>query len=733
MKCGDCLNRSGNMTARSQITSDILKLLQYSEYFEDSCKIILEKLTIFSDVDVAVITVFDEDDSSATQYEWSHGMTKLSTVDVDIHEWQAQYPMISERLFNFGTVYCDKLGSTAKCAEELKIYGFPASFFYAVRNDDRTRAFLGIFSFDTERIWDNEVIALLCDMAQVMSVLIYNKEAREKLSQSNRIFQTVLDNIDSFVFVTDIYNDEIIFANQKFIDNFGGAVVGTQARHILDYTSKCTVSGELSENHLHEASTFDFYCTATNQWFDITEICIRWNDERIVRLTTLNDISDKVEYERVIEKQAFFDHLTGLPNRRRLEQDFNTFSDQSRLAGRDSYLLFFDLDNFKNINDSLGHQYGDVLLMQISDYLKSLNSYGAVAYRFGGDEFLVILPHFAAVDIDTFIALMLAKFRTEWLLNDMLYFCTISMGSVAFPHDAVSLNELLRYVDMAVYQVKKSGKDGCFKYNKTIGDSVSRRIELERNLHNDIANDFRNFRVFYQPIINAETRQLEGCEALMRWTCDNLGSIPPSEFIPMAESLGYINQLGDFVLRTATAQCKKWYDMGRSIRMNINLSIGQLVEVDFLERLTDIMKNSGVPYENIVLEVTESLAINDMKKMSELLRRINNLGIKIALDDFGTGYSSLNCLKEMPLSTVKIDKSFIDDIADNPSTAVFVKTIINLSHDLSMRVCAEGVEYDSQYQVLRSLDTDVIQGYLFGKPISAEEFEIQFDFSGQPA
>ncbi|MFT3950923.1 MAG: bifunctional diguanylate cyclase/phosphodiesterase [Oscillospiraceae bacterium] len=717
------MNRSGNIAARSQITSDILKLLQYSAYFEDSCKIILEKITNFSEVDVAFINIFDGD--SGVQYEWNSNLTKLCTVETDISEFAHNYPNIIARMENFGTVYRDKLGATRGCEEEITRFGFPGMFMYAVRNDAVNRAYIGVLSLDPEKVWDNDVIALVCDMAQIISVLIYNKEVNDKLSQSNRLFKSVLDNIDSYVFVSDPATKEIIFANQKFDDNFGGATIGKAADAVVGIYSDNYDDDHTSANG---AVTFDYYCKNTGQWFDISEVLIMWDVDKPMRLTTLNDISDKIEYEKVIEKQAFFDHLTELPNRRRLEKDFTELFEQSKNAHSDSHILYFDLDNFKNVNDSLGHHYGDELLIVIADYLRSLRTYGAIAYRFGGDEFLVILPHYAKIGIDRFIDMLLEQFRSEWTIHDNQYFCTISMGVVSFPKDGKSLNDLLKFADMAVYQVKKNGRDGCFKYNRQIGDSVSRRIELERCIHIDIAGGFKNFSVNYQPIINTITRELEGCEALLRWKTDAFGNIPPSEFIPMAEGLGYINRLGDFVIRQASEQLKKWCDMGKNLKMNINLSIGQLVEVDFMERLTQIINEVGAPFENIVLEVTESLAINDMKKMSELLRRINSLGIKIALDDFGTGYSSLNCLKEMPLNTIKIDKSFIDDIAENPSTVVFVKTIINLSHDLEMRVCAEGVEYKEQYEVLRSLDTDVIQGYLFGRPINAEEFESRCDF-----
>ena len=245
-------------------------------------------------------------------------------------------------------------------------------------------------------------------------------------------------------------------------------------------------------------------------------------------------------------------------------------------------------------------------------------------------------------------------------------------------------------------------------------------------MHKDITNGFAHFTAYYQPIFSSSEKKLVGCEALMRWNPPEFGQVSPAEFIPMAERLGYINLLGENMIRIAGRQCKKWADAGLDLRMNINLSVGQIIEPDFLDKIDTLFDETGAPPEKICFEVTESLAIHDMEKMKELLKHITDKGVKIALDDFGTGYSSLNCIKEMPLNTIKIDKSFIDDIAKNPDTAVFVKMIVNLSHDLHIAVCAEGVEEQVQFDILRDLETDVIQGYYFGRPMPSDKFEEKF-------
>jgi EAL domain-containing protein (putative c-di-GMP-specific phosphodiesterase class I) len=330
-------------------------------------------------------------------------------------------------------------------------------------------------------------------------------------------------------------------------------------------------------------------------------------------------------------------------------------------------------------------------------------------------------------EINTIVDTLFNRFREKWEIIDTTYYCTMSMGIAKFPYDGINLFEILKKVDMAMYNAKKQGKNRAMYYKSKIGFDSIRNIELERYLRESVSNSCNGFMVYYQPIVNAKTKEIEGAEALLRWQCEHLGMISPAEFIPLSENLGFIIQLGEFVLKKACMQCKKMIDKGMTdFKISINLSVYQIYEPDFVDKVKEIIESSQVPYSNITFEVTESLAINDFKVTREILQKLSELGVSISLDDFGTGYSSLNNIKEMPLNTIKIDKSFIDDLIHDSSTEVFVKTIIALAHALDMKVCAEGVEEEMQYKRLVDLKTDMIQGFLFGKPISAEEFEEKF-------
>lgn len=715
-------NLESKITARSELTSDVLKLLQYSSFFENSCKIILEKLSAFAGTPVASIAVVSGE--TLTSYEYTAQEEKLFSFKNKLSESRDGLPAISDNLRLSGIAYRDVNSCSRGCYQDFDKMGWTAALVHAVKIDGRISAFIILCDDNKEREWSNDVIAAVCDFGKVVSGLFQSKTTQEELERTNLTFKTVVDNIDSYVYVTETKSGKIIFTNEKLRSMFNENIIGKLPGELFgeDFAN-------LHRQYSQKGEAFEFFFEKTKQWFDVSVSLISWVNNESVRLTTLNDISDKVEYERRIETQIYYDLLTGLPNRRHLEKDFNGFVESSREAGKSSYVLFIDLDDFKNINDAKGHSYGDLHLKEVANLLRSYEKTGVVPYRFGGDEFIMIVPANCEVDADSILESLKVQFNQEWDVNGNTYYCTASIGVAEFPKEDDNYTEVMKRVDMALLYAKKNGKNNISTYQSGIGNEILRKIEIKRSLRNDISNGFKNFEVHYQPIINSDTQKLEGCEALLRWSCDALGRVSPGEFIPIAEENGYISDLGEFVLRQASTQCKKWIDEGFDIKVNVNLSVGQLSEPNFLEKIKKVLQETEAPYTNLTLEVTESMAMNDIKKMKELLGNIADLGICIALDDFGTGYSSLNCLKEMPLSTIKIDKTFIDDIVGNPYTAMFVKTIVNLSHDLKMRVCAEGVEEKEQFELLKGLKTDVIQGFYFGRPISSQEFEEKFLYS----
>ena len=278
-----------------------------------------------------------------------------------------------------------------------------------------------------------------------------------------------------------------------------------------------------------------------------------------------------------------------------------------------------------------------------------------------------------------------------------------------------------------MYEAKKSGKNRVARYNEGINSASGRRLDMEKNMRDATVDGYKEFEVYYQPIIDVQDGvACAGAEALIRWNSAKLGFIPPAEFIPLAEYLGLINPIGNYVLKEACACCRKWNDAGYPYKVNVNLSVVQLLQADVVEVVEKVIKETGIEPRYLTLEVTESLAINDMERMKKILDSIKALGVKIALDDFGTGYSSLNHIREIPFDMIKVDQSFVKELADDAYSQSFVKMVAELAETLGVNICVEGIETEAQYQVVRNMKVKYIQGYYFDRPMKCEDFEAKY-------
>jgi len=440
-------------------------------------------------------------------------------------------------------------------------------------------------------------------------------------------------------------------------------------------------------------------------------------------------VTDKKLYQQKIERQANNDFLTGLYNRMRCEQDLERYIRQTKEFGGEGALLYIDLDDFKHINDGLGHQYGDVLLKNISGSLQRIPGVENNCYRMGGDEFIIILAHHHMAMLQQILDEIKALFTRPWMLKGTDYYCTMSMGVVRFPADGDTVEELIKKADIALYAAKCAGKNRIEFYDDNVESTSYKRLDLEKNMRNATRNAFSEFEVYFQPIVNItkEGNPCAGAEALIRWNSGELGLIPPADFIPLAEYLGLINPIGEFVLREACIHCKYWNDMGHpEYKVNVNLSVVQLLQNDIVERIARVIEETRITPQNLTLEVTESLAVNDMSRMKRILADIRHLGVRVALDDFGTGYSSLNHIREMPIDVIKIDRCFIIDIGKDDFSNAFVKMVGELATAIHVNVCVEGVETKEQLDALVGSKVQLIQGFYFGKPMKAEMFERQY-------
>ena len=430
----------------------------------------------------------------------------------------------------------------------------------------------------------------------------------------------------------------------------------------------------------------------------------------------VRDITERTYAEEQIKHLAYHDALTNLPNRLLFKDRLtvalsHAHREQSRLA-----VLFLDLDRFKVINDSLGHNIGDQLLQAVAARVQTCVRDSDTVARLGGDEFTVLLPRLQRSDDAAPVAeKIIEAIRHPFQIEGREFFTTTSIGISLFPEDGTDAESLIKNADTAMYQAKEVGRDNYQLFNANVNAKALQRIAIEHGLRRALSN--QEFQVHYQPIFDLRSGRVTGTEALLRWTHQEMGSIPPATFIPLAEATGAMIPIGTWALREACIQAKAWHDMGhRTLTLAVNLSVTQLQQPDLVQRVREILAETQLPARMLELEITESSAMISPEQSVRTLYDLKKLGLRISLDDFGTGHSSLSYLKRFPIDTLKIDQSFVRDIISDPDTAAIVQAIIAMAHSLRLKVIAEGVEFTEQANFLRMHGCDQMQGYLIKPP-----------------
>lgn len=434
------------------------------------------------------------------------------------------------------------------------------------------------------------------------------------------------------------------------------------------------------------------------------------------------DISDRKRIEEEINHQAYHDALTGLPNRALLKDRLGltiTTSERERL---EFATLFIDLDRFKWVNDTLGHMYGDKLLIMVATRLKNCLRKGDTLARLGGDEFTVLLPNIKGRDNALSLAQkMLAELNRPFTLSGHEVFISASIGVAMYPSDGITTEALLKSADIAMYHVKWDGKNGVLFYNANMNVIFHRKLAMENDLKRALEADDQ-FVLFFQPQVSAKNRRIVGMEALVRWQHPERGIISPNEFIPLAEETGLILQITEWVYDRACRELALWRSAGfKGIRMSVNFSPRDIARNDFLELVKKGLEKHAINASALGIEVTESIIMSDRENAILKLKELSALGVSISVDDFGTGYSSLGYLKDFPVHTIKIDKSFVQEIASTDQANPIVAAISTLAKGYKMNLVAEGIETQDQMAVLEALGCDVMQGFLFSRPVAGEE------------
>ncbi len=697
--------------SKSEVLTDILKMMENDGAFATIAEDILRESSRYINAEHGILM------------QLSNGVCEIvaeykrDSLDSLIDKFEGLSAL--EIPFMTGRPYT--ISSDTKIPKEFSDFfddrGIRAGIYLPIDLGDRPNMYLCYISIMNDRKWTVDDLKFANDIKRIFGAILIRRITKNSLASSYSALEAILEHVGCGVIVNDILTSEVLYTNESYNYMFSDA-------------SDAAVVNDIIINSLEDSpGVFGHLAANSGKYYNLTFSNISWVDGREVRLTTFYDITDIKNYQLKIEAQANEDYLTGLYNRKRCENDLEaeiraTIKSDSKCA-----MILFDLDDFNNINDALGHGAGDKLLIAVSNAINNIQRLRGHCYRSGGDEFIIIVEHENFASLETIIDKIYSLFDSPWQIGMEEYYCTMSMGVVIIPKDGTTVELLMQRADIALREAKNKGKNRVEYYNDMDEHVVSKRLDLEMALRKAVAEGCEEFEVYYQPLINANKNSNSCCgaEALVRWNSSTMGFVLPSDFIPLAEYLGLIVPIGEHVLKEATKRCKYWNDFGHpEYKVNVNLSVVQLLQNNIIDVIKEAIEESGIDPSNLTLEVTESLAINDLDKMRDVLDGIRSLGARVALDDFGTGYSSLNHIRSMPIDTIKIDQCFIKDMEDDDFSGTFVKTVSQLADSLDMDVCVEGVERSKQEQMLRDMSVDLIQGYYFDKPLSVDEFENKY-------
>ncbi|HEX8788775.1 MAG TPA: EAL domain-containing protein [Telluria sp.] len=457
---------------------------------------------------------------------------------------------------------------------------------------------------------------------------------------------------------------------------------------------------------------------------------------KAVRISGVNtDLTERKQTERRIYELAYFDYLTGLPNRRFLIEELDHVLARSQRSGHYGALLYLDLDNFKLLNDTMGHDLGDMLLRQAAQRLRCTVRHSDQLARLGGDEFVVVLENLglslrgASAEADLVVAKILAALAQPYQLGSLLFKSSASIGITLFDGQDTNIETLLKQADLAMYRAKADGRNGARYFDPGMQDVADRRAAFEAAIRNGLS--LGEFRLFCQPQFDCRGR-LVGAEVLVRWQRDEDEVIGPDHFIGFAEESGLILPLGEHVLKESCRALARWRRdpvLGR-LKLAVNVSVHQMRDPDFPAMVVDTLDGTGARAERLCLELTESVFAEDMHEITQRMHALRSRGIRFSLDDFGTGYSSLAYLKSFPLAALKIDRSFMRDVGTDPGSAPIVEAIMALARKLELEIVAEGVEHEAQRNFLIRGGCSSMQGYLLGRPLPMDEFECRYSAAG---
>ena len=592
-------------------------------------------------------------------------------------------------------------------------------------------------SFDRELLVKSICYAISRNHGQSQLQKYYQENERSKRSiqDKDERFRSLVSNIPGAVYRYTLFppNEwKMEFVSDVMKDISGLPASDFMERAIVTYFEKIlpqdlSLLQDAFQSAVREGASFsvDYRVRHTNgdfRWVHDQGRAVRDGEGKVIHVDgIISDITERTKEKERFNQLVYYDALTSLPNRELFVDRLDQAVQQARRKKELGTVLALDLDHFKRINDTLGHPIGDQLIKAVSVRLLKVLYASDTVTRISGGAFILLLPRILKPEhAENAANKLLTAFKTPFLIGGHELFTSCSIGIALFPDDGETSDILIKNADAAMHIAKERGKDRYQLYSSSIANNSFERLVLENSLRRALERN--EFRLHYQPQLDLRTGKPVGVEALIRWQHPDLGFIPPLEFIPIAEETGLIHPIGEWVLKTACEQKRLWNEQGiKSLRISVNLSARQFHYANLVDMVGDTIRKSGIDARDLDLELTESTIMDRLEETTLTLRRLKNMGVRISIDDFGTGYSSLMYLKTFPIDTIKIDRSFVKDVTTDSDDRAITQAIISMAHSLKLEVVAEGVETKEQLELLKSQSCDIMQGYLFSKPIAVDD------------
>jgi diguanylate cyclase (GGDEF)-like protein/PAS domain S-box-containing protein len=553
-----------------------------------------------------------------------------------------------------------------------------------------------------------------------------SSEAELALRISERQYRQIVDTTQEGVWLRDA-EARTVFVNRRLCEMLGytaDEMMGRPVTDFMDADARAEAERRFTQRKKGERQQHDVryqHKDGSDVWA-IVSASPMYDDDGVFigGLGMITDITERKRHEEVIRWQAYHDSLTGLPNRKLFEDRLHQLLVMAERHLHPVAIMFIDLDGFKQVNDTLGHDYGDHLLKVVAERISGCLRGEDTVARMGGDEFAVLLPGIEHPDAIAIVAQKLLEALAQTIdLAGQEVSVSGSIGVSMHPNDGDDVQSLLKHADVAMYRAKEQGGNRYCLFTQSMSASAREHFTMESSLRKALCRN--ELHLVYQPQVEIGTGEIVGVEALCRWTHPDLGPISPCQFIPLAEETGMIAPIGEWVLREACLQAAQWRDVGHPIRVSVNISSRQFAQPGLTDFIHSVLAETSLDARWLELELTESAIMKSPQSAVDVLLSLRDLGVHLALDDFGTGYSSLSYLRQFPFDVLKIDRSFITSIVDDKINQALVQAIIDLSNALKLKVVAEGVETTDQRQTLQTLGCHIIQGYLFSSPVLPDQ------------